>query len=173
MAISAPVETPLEVYLHTSYSPDCEWVEGELRERNVGQFDHSNLQGEIFTIFKAGYKARGHKTLIEQRLQVSPRRRYRVPDVLVIRREDKEQIITKPPLLIVEVLSPDDTITDYDDKITEYLSMGVKCIWVFDPAKQKVWAIGVDGTWMLHTDAVLQCDSLAINVQELFRAASE
>ena len=172
MALSAPVETPLEVYLHTSYSPDCEWVEGKLRERNIGQFDHSNLQGKVFLTLALQGRGKYH-VLPEQRLRVAPGRCYRVPDVLVIRREDKEQIITKPPLLIVEVLSPDDTITDYDDKITEYLSMGVNCIWVFDPTKRKVWVIGIDGTWTLHTDAALQCDDLAIDVQELFRAASE
>ena len=38
----------LEEYLATSYHPDCDYVDGMLTERNVGQKDHSKLQGEVF-----------------------------------------------------------------------------------------------------------------------------
>lgn len=31
-------------YLETSYRPDCEYLEGDLLERNVGEWDHSRLQ---------------------------------------------------------------------------------------------------------------------------------
>src|SRR5713226_8293305 len=34
----------VEEYLNTSYSPDCEYVEGRILERNLGEFDHSRLQ---------------------------------------------------------------------------------------------------------------------------------
>ena len=36
--------TPVGEYLRTSYRPDCEYVDGELRSRNVGETDHSRLQ---------------------------------------------------------------------------------------------------------------------------------
>jgi len=32
-------------YLETSYRPDVDYVDGELLERNVGELDHSRLQG--------------------------------------------------------------------------------------------------------------------------------
>ena len=32
-------------YLHTSYSPDCDYVDGLVMERNLGEWDHANLQG--------------------------------------------------------------------------------------------------------------------------------
>jgi hypothetical protein len=31
-------------YLETTYRPDREYVNGELRERNVGKFEHARLQ---------------------------------------------------------------------------------------------------------------------------------
>jgi hypothetical protein len=31
-------------YLRTSYRPDCEYIDGEVRERNMGDLDHSRLQ---------------------------------------------------------------------------------------------------------------------------------
>ena len=41
-----PVETkvPLNEYLDISYRPDCDYLEGELLERNAGEWDHSRLQ---------------------------------------------------------------------------------------------------------------------------------
>jgi hypothetical protein len=41
----------LAEYLRTSYDPDCDFVEGEVRERNVGKRKHSYAQGEILSWF--------------------------------------------------------------------------------------------------------------------------
>ena len=35
---------PLGEYLETVYEPDCEYIDGELVERNVGELEHSGLQ---------------------------------------------------------------------------------------------------------------------------------
>jgi hypothetical protein len=37
----------VEEYLHTSYDPDCDYVDGEIVERNVGELDHSDSQRRI------------------------------------------------------------------------------------------------------------------------------
>ena len=42
--MSTGIVVPVSEYLATSYSPDCEYVDGELLERNVGEWDHSRLQ---------------------------------------------------------------------------------------------------------------------------------
>ena len=39
MSISAALS--VDEYLTTSYRPDCEYLEGELLERNVGEWEHS------------------------------------------------------------------------------------------------------------------------------------
>ena len=40
-------------YLSTSFRPDCDYVDGEIVERNVGEYDHSRLQGAIiFHLFE-------------------------------------------------------------------------------------------------------------------------
>ena len=31
-------------YRHTSYSPDCDYVDGRIEERNLGEYDHALLQ---------------------------------------------------------------------------------------------------------------------------------
>ena len=42
MATLAPV--PVELYLHTSYEPDAEFVDGEVELRPMGEFDHATWQ---------------------------------------------------------------------------------------------------------------------------------
>lgn len=40
----ATTQVLLEEYLSTDYEPDCDYVDGELEERNVGEQEHSITQ---------------------------------------------------------------------------------------------------------------------------------
>ena len=57
-------------YLRTAYSPDCDYVDGEVLERNVGEKDHSTLQGEILYYFRSRKKEWKIVVYPEQRVQV-------------------------------------------------------------------------------------------------------
>lgn len=41
--------------------------------------------------------------------------------------------MTHPPLAVFEVLSPDDTMQDLDERLSDYASMGIPHIWLVDP----------------------------------------
>ena len=97
----------VEEYLATSYRPDCDYVDGRLEERNVGEWDHSKIQAAIVAYFFVRRKAWGISVAPEQRVQVNSTR-FRVPDVCVLLGEPKEQIFRTPPFLCVEILSPED-----------------------------------------------------------------
>ena len=43
----------VEEYLATSYRPDCDYVDGRIEERNLGEYDHSSLQTAIGAYFFA------------------------------------------------------------------------------------------------------------------------
>jgi Uma2 family endonuclease len=61
-------------------------------------------------------------------------RNFRVPDVLVMRAEDKfERYVTQPPLIAIEILSPEDSVRAMQGKADEYNSFGVENIWIIDP----------------------------------------
>src|SRR5687768_542547 len=94
----------VEEYLATSYRPDCEYVDGVLLERNLGEHDHSRLQGMLFTAFRQMEKMLGIYVLIEQRVQVSASR-FRVPDLCVLRSRSTNRIVTQPPYLCIELIS--------------------------------------------------------------------
>ena len=73
----------LQEYLTTTYHPDCDYVDGVLVERNVGQRDHSELQGEVFTFFRSRRQELRLAAFVEQRIRVSTRR-FRIPDICVV-----------------------------------------------------------------------------------------
>ncbi len=133
----APGLVSVEEYLHTDYSPDCDYVDGHVQERNLGEYDHSTIQDALLAFFRAHAQEWQIKARPELRLQVLPTR-YRVPDVMVLRRDTpKERIITHPPLVCIEVLSPEDRFGRMEEKIDEYLAMGVPAVWVIDPEVQQ------------------------------------
>lgn len=120
-------------YLHSDWSPDREYVDGEVQERNLGEYDHASLQNYLLFLFQTNAQRWQVKARPELRVQVAAQR-FRVPDVTVLRHDHPaEQIITTPPLLAIEILSPEDRFGRMDQKITDYLQMGIKAVWVIDP----------------------------------------
>jgi Uma2 family endonuclease len=123
---------PLSEYLETSYRPDCEYVDGEVRERNVGKWEHARVQALLAVWF--GNHEHDWAILVstEQRVQVS-RDRVRVPDVVVLKAGSPPEVLTDPPLLIIEILSPDDSYSDTQERAQDYRDMGVETVWIIDP----------------------------------------
>ena len=134
---------PLEEYLHTSYQPDRDWVDGELKERNMGEGPHSNIQNLLSFFFNLRAKALNIRVNPEHRVQVSSSH-YRVPDLLLVDNNSLfERILRTPPLLCIEILSPDDRMMDMEEKISDYLRMGVPTVWVINPRGRS--ALIIDG----------------------------
>jgi len=126
-------------YLATSYRPDRDLVNGQLVERNKGEFDHSRLQSVLDRWMGKREREWHIWVLVEQRIRVAPNR-FRIPDVSVISRDEPiEQVFTRPPLICIEILSKDDTISSLRARIEDYTSFGVPDIWVFDPVARDAW----------------------------------
>ena len=43
--MAASTVVPLSEYLRTSYRPDRDWIDGEVRERNMGELPHAAVLG--------------------------------------------------------------------------------------------------------------------------------
>jgi len=158
---------PVEQYLTTDYSPDCDYVDGVVEERNVGELDHSALQGLLIVLLWP-FRKLGVQILPEQRVQVSGSR-YRVPDVCVLRPgHPREQIITHPPFICIEILSREDRIGRVQKRIDDYLALGVPYVWMFDPVEQRAWRC-LPGQTIEVKDALRTEDpEIVITLAELF-----
>ena len=154
---------PVEEYLSTVYEVDCDYVGGEVLERNTGELDHSKLQAALAAYFFARRKERDITILLEMRVQVTPTR-FRIPDVCIVLGGTKEQILTKPPFLCIEILSPEDRWVRVKERINDFLAMGVLYVWVVDSqTRQAYTATPAEGLREVK-DGVLRTENPAIQV---------
>ena len=132
----ATVQISLGEYLRTSYHPDRDYVDGEVHERNLGEFDHAAVQAFLSSWFFQHRQEWDLHVLAEMRVRVATER-VRIPDVcLVSRKQPIEQVLTKLPLAVIEILSPEDRITRYNERLADYRQMGIQNVWVIDPANR-------------------------------------
>jgi Uma2 family endonuclease len=135
----------IEEYLNTMYRPDCDYVDGEVLERNLGETDHSRLQIVLGGYLLGREKLWGISTLTEQRVQVKATR-FRVPDITVVSGPvPRTQILREPPLLCIEILSPDDRMGTMQERVDDYLAFGVPCVWVINPQTRRGYLYTSDG----------------------------
>jgi Uma2 family endonuclease len=143
--MATPVLIPVLEYLNTSYDPDCDYINGEVIERNVGEKQHGILQGILFATFRANMKHWNLLPVVEQRVQIS-KSKFRIPDFCAVRRaQSADPIVHVPPVLCVEILSRDQTLSDMTDRTRDYLAMGVENVWIFDPLLHKTWIGKIEG----------------------------
>jgi Uma2 family endonuclease len=134
-AVPNPPLVSIEEYLAASYPDgDREYLDGVVMERNVGTPGHSALQKILIV----------HLAAFEKRLKIAIRpecrtriaeTRYRVPDVLVMERpfRQTERVVLEAPLLIVEIVSPEDKHSETLRRFREYENLGVRYIVQMDP----------------------------------------
>jgi Uma2 family endonuclease len=149
----SPTQTNISVeeYLSATYRPDCDYVDGLVLERNMGEKPHARLElffGRFFAPYEDEFN---FEVLPEQRLQTKPTR-YRIPDVMLVRIPNPDpRIVRAAPLLCIEILSSDDRMSEIQERITEYAEMGCATSWAVDPWKRLAFRAGPDG--LLHLEA--------------------
>jgi len=132
--------------LTTVYEPDCEYVDGELLERNSGEVDNGWMQCAVAAWLCSRRKELGIHVFLSVRTQVAPQR-YRVPDVAVTLDKAKGRILKakgrilrEAPFLCIEIVSPEDRVSRMEEKIDDYLKFGVQFVWLIDPRKKSAWS---------------------------------
>jgi Uma2 family endonuclease len=144
MATAPPILT-IEQYLHTSYKPDVHFVDGEIEERNGGEYSHAKIQAFIATLFTNQEDEWHTDAVVEQRMRVDSSR-VRVCDVAILRSETPlEEVTATPPLICIEILSPEDRISRAELVLADYFAMGVPNIWLIDPGNRAAYTFGPTG----------------------------
>jgi Uma2 family endonuclease len=153
--------TTVEEYLSTSYRPDCDYIDGAVLERNLGEYDHSRLQMSLAAYLFERERRWGVRVLPEQRVQVA-QTRFRIPDVCIITGAP-EPITRTPPLVCIEILSKDDRMEAMQDRIDDYLSFGVRYVWVIHPRTRRAYVHTSAG---MHEakDGIPQTENPAIEI---------
>jgi Uma2 family endonuclease len=159
---------PIEQYLATSYEPDAEYVNGEVEERNVGEYDHSVVQRAILLWLHTHDKEWQTRTIQEQRTRLDSGN-VRIPDVSVWSRSVPVQpVFTHPQLIAIEVLSPEDRQSRVQEKIEDYRRFQIPQIWIVDPVKRFGWDCS-DGNWLRRTRFEVPGSPIHLDLEQLFR----
>ncbi len=157
--VSTATFVSLSEYLETSYRPECEYLDGDVLERNVGEWDHSRLQMLLSRYLSNREAQWGILVAPEQRVQVRPTR-FRVPDIAVLTGQAPTGgIVKEPPFLCIEILSPRDRVEEMQERIDDYLSFGVRYVWLIHPRTRRAFVYTVEGVAEVK-DGVLRTRSL-------------
>lgn len=164
--MASTTQIPISEYLKASYRPDREYIEGEIRERHVGKWEHARLQALLVMWFGRHEEEWRVQVATEWRIRVSPTR-VRVPDVVAVAREPQPDVLTVPPLLAVEILSPDESYADLQDRCQDYRAMGVLTMWIIDPTTRSARMCHGD-SWTETRRLTAPGTQIYVDLDELF-----
>jgi Uma2 family endonuclease len=122
-----------EKYLASHFDREPEFVRGELVERSLPNKKHGRTQLRLCMLLGgAGYGCTEVRMKLAEDL-------FRIPDFAMFEHEPEEQLPTSSPLLIIEINSPDDRLSDVERKLEEYRAWGVAHIWFVEPELKKLY----------------------------------
>lgn len=174
-SVQARVGMPLAEFLEAFHQQPFELINGERIIKMSNMFFHSEL---IRLLFVALYTY----TVAEQAGEVFSETTFilpghydsswvegsRIPDLMYYSGDRIKQYkqenpdhrfmpLALVPDLVVEVVSPNDKVSELDAKIDAYLADGVRFVWVIDPQRRKVHLHEPDNEMVIQLsgDAVL------------------
>lgn len=100
-------------------------------------------------------------------MQVSANR-FRIPDICVTLGEPNEEILRLPPFICIEVLSPEDRWPRTQQRLDDYLAMGVPYVWVLDPATKTAYSVTRDQGTKVTSVLKTNNPSVEVPLSEIF-----
>jgi Uma2 family endonuclease len=173
-AVTQPVTAllTLDEYLHTVYHPDCDFVDGHLEERNLGETAHGLLQMQLgfwFISHAAEWKIR---VISELRTRVAPTR-VRIPDVSVVLDDAAlaERVRQTPPLIAIEIMSPEDRMSRVVKRLDDFVRMGIENIWLLDPGEHVAYTYSKFGLKLSESERLtVEGTPIFLDVPAIFSA---
>ncbi len=143
MTITATRKLTFEEYLTYDDGTDkrYEFNDGELVEMPPPIGLHERIVTFLFFFLSLTVKQKSYPYCVRSNgVEIWTGKRTRRPDVCVLSKQQELDILRKaailfsPPLLVIEVVSPDYRNVDRQDKLKEYEQIGVFEFWIVDVA---------------------------------------
>jgi Uma2 family endonuclease len=141
------------------------------RGKPMPSFDHSEAQLHLIAQI---LQYSDYKPLPELNLDLGGVKS--VPDIAVYEKKIAHTLkgmiwITVPPLLAIEILSPNQGLKSVFDKVIEYLHHGVEESWVVIPEIQSITVCKQDGSQKTFVDGTVTHTStgITINISQIFQ----
>ncbi len=135
-----------------------ELVDGKAIPKVSPKEFHSTLTFALTTLLTRWAKSRG-RVRLEWALTLKRNGRdwSPVPEVTYVSYERLPQSIFRnqacpvPPELVIEIISPGQTMKEFEEKARDYFNAGVTRVWVVDPEALSIIAFFPDGTKQTYT----------------------
>jgi Uma2 family endonuclease len=76
-------------------------------------------------------------------------------------------VLTDPPMLVIEIFSPDDTYSDTQERTQDYRAIGVETVWIVDP-KTRTGRMCIGKEWIEATQLEVKGTPLFVNLPDIF-----
>jgi len=168
---TAPPLLSIEEYLRTSYHPDADYVDGEIEERNLGEFEHATFQSAINGWFWPRRHEWAIRPVTEQRIHIKSSR-VRVCDIAILRADAPRKKVTQtPPLICIEIMSPEDRLSRAQAVLADYFATGVPNIWLIDPIHRTAFTFDAKGLQEANpTNLIVAGSPISLDLTEAFSA---
>ena len=153
-AVSSASFVSVEEYLRTAYTPDVEYIDGELKEKPMPTSLHGFVQMMIGRWFGNHMEEWGLSPESEVRTRVRASS-FRLPDVsLVPIPREFSGVQSEPPSIAIEIRSEDDKAVDLENRARDLRAMGVPRVWMVDPQERRVF-VWTESYWLPVEGSVL------------------
>lgn len=144
-----------------------EFVEGQAVPKVSPKYFHSTLQTALLLLIRAWCKGKGRVgaewaiLLKRQGKDWAP-----VPDLTYISYErlpkswKRNEACPALPELVIEIISPDQTMKEFEDKAKDYFAAGVSRVWVVDPEAISIRVFFSDASSQIYMDTTPIVDLL-------------
>ncbi|MBW4543473.1 MAG: Uma2 family endonuclease [Symplocastrum torsivum CPER-KK1] len=144
-----------------------EFVDGQAVPKVSPKYFHSTLQLAFLLLIRAWCKGKGRVVpewailLKRQGKDWAP-----VPDLTYISYErlpkswKQNEACPALPELVIEIISPDQTMKEFEDKANDYFAAGVSRVWVVDPEAISIKVFFPDVVNQVYTDNMPIVDTL-------------
>ncbi|TVP58609.1 MAG: Uma2 family endonuclease [Nodularia sp. (in: Bacteria)] len=159
-----------------------EFVDGQAVPKVSPKFFHSTLQAALLVLIRLWCKGKGR---VGTEWAVILKRQGKdwvpVPDLTYISYErlpaswKRNEACPVIPELVIEIISPDQTKKEFEEKAKDYLAVGVSIVWVVDPEAISIRVFLPDGSSQVYTDNMLIINSilpgLELTTRQVFEEA--
>lgn len=146
------------------------------------KYFHSTLQKTLLILISIWCKGKG-RTVAEWAIILKRKGKdwCPVPDLCYISYErlpkswKYNQACPIPPELVIEIISPGQTMQEFDDKARDYFAAGVSRVWVIEPEQMSIKIFFSEDLNLVYTDDMPIIDSILpgfeLTVNSLFTEA--
>ncbi|MFN3422315.1 MAG: Uma2 family endonuclease [Armatimonadota bacterium] len=151
MTVAAKKVWTDEELMRIKHEGKVELVDGEVILMTPAGLEQGGICANLLT--RLNNHVRKHKLgrIFDSQTGFRPYENMRAPDISFVSKERlPEGRLPKgfghfAPDLVVEVFGPNESLSDYEEKVSEYLSWGVRLIWLVDPNTRTVTVVRSNG----------------------------